>query len=317
MSEIPALRDALVDAAARRARRRRRIAFRLVAWSAAATAAAAAIVLAVTAPRDREVPAATPTPPGQLERGFAAFRRPATAADALPADVTGYRDVDSRLVRDADGSRIWLFAATQSGRPARLFCAAVRGAGGDGSVCTGGGPVPLVSQIGRRDGPDGVLFVLPDGSGDPQVLTRGSVVEPEVHDNVALAGQPESIVSASYTDTSGVRRISRWRDLHANGWTPQGCPALDPLPADAEAQARRATLLAVSRVYPWIQEASVTGVSPAGPGLCTREVTDRSLAVSLRILPFDASQRKSASLTQGRLLVGMQGGRMSVWRVQH
>jgi hypothetical protein len=174
----------------------------------------------------------------------------------------------------------------------------------------------FVTQIPARNGRI-ALFVLPDGSGDPQVLIRGSSLEPEVRDNVALAAPPESIVSASYTDAAGVRRISRWRDLHAKGWTPQGCPALDPLPADAQAQAQRAALLAVSRVYPWIQEASVAGVTPVGPGLCTPEVTDRSLAVSLRILPFDESQRKSASLTQGLLLVGMERGRMTVWRVQH
>ena len=61
----------------------------------------------------------------------------------------------------------------------------------------------------------------------------------------------------------------------------------------------------------------MTGVSPVGPGLCTRDVTDRSLLVELHLTPFDASQRNSASLTQGRLLVGMVHGRMTVWMVQH
>jgi hypothetical protein len=312
MSEIPALRDALVAAAARRARRRRRIAVHVVAWSAAAAATAAVLVLAVSAPRDREVPA---TPPDELQ-GFSAFRRPATAADALPAGLTGYRDVDSRLVQDADGTRIWLFTATRSGEPARVFCAVLRGKAGDGGECSGGEPGASVGRIPRRGGPDGVLFVLPDGAADPQILA-GSVLEPEPRENVAYVVPPEPAAGASYTDASGVRHLARWGDLHAKGWTPEGCPALAPLPADAEAQAKRAALLAVGRVYPWIQEASVTGVSPAAPGLCTRAVTDRALEVDLRILPFDASQRASASLTQGRLLVGMVDGRMTVWRVQH
>ncbi len=109
-----------------------------------------------------------------------------------------------------------------------------------------------------------------------------------------------------------------YRDLDARGWTPpERCPALEPLPPDADAAARRAGLLAVDRIYPWIQEASVTGVSPVGPGLCTRDATDRSLLVELHLTPFDASQRNSASLTQGRLLVGMLHGRMTVWMVQH
>ena len=61
----------------------------------------------------------------------------------------------------------------------------------------------------------------------------------------------------------------------------------------------------------------MTSVSPLGPGLCTREVSDRSLVVELHLTPFAASQRNSASLTQGRLLIGMAGGAMTVWMIQH
>jgi hypothetical protein len=322
MSEIPALRDALVDAAARRARRRRRLALRAVAWTAAAAAAAALLALAVSGPRDREVPAVPP--PQDVVRGYSAFDRPAAAADTPPAGALSadYTRVESRLVLDEDGTRVWLAVGERpkvegfGGRSE--LCAVVRGAAGAGGVC--GGPVSegFASQLLRRDGPDPVLFVLPDGARDPQVLTRDGIVSPAVHDNVALAVPGEPAIGASFTDASGVRRIARYRELHARGWTPPaGCPRLDPLPASAGNLAERAALLAVDRLYPWIQEARVTRVSPVQPGLCPREVTDRSLLVELRILPFDASQRASDSLTQGRVLVGMEGGEMTVWRVQH
>jgi hypothetical protein len=61
----------------------------------------------------------------------------------------------------------------------------------------------------------------------------------------------------------------------------------------------------------------VTGVAPLGPGLCPAKTTDRTLVVSLRLVPRDPAQRHSASLTQGRLLIGRLGPRMIVLDVQH
>jgi hypothetical protein len=325
MSEIPALRDALVGAASRRVRRRRRRALALVGWTAVAVAAAAVFVLlAGPAPRERERPAITPQPQDALVRGFSVFRRPATAADALPADARGDgRDIDARLALDEDGSRVWLAAMTQpkiegfGGR--RELCAVVRGKAGTASTCNGspGSSPGTLTLLPRRNAPDSVLFVLPDGARDPQVtLSSDFVLAPKVQGNVALAVPHEPPVGASYTTAAGVRQIARWHDLHARGWSPaKGCPKLEPLPPGAEDLARRAALLAVDRIYPWIQEASVTGVSPVGPGLCTRAVTDRSLMVELHLTPFKAT--RSASLTQGRLLVGMRRGEMTVWMINH
>jgi hypothetical protein len=204
----------------------------------------------------------------------------------------------------------------------RELCAILRGNGGPGAVCGGLASIAqsgIVSPLPRHDAPDSVLFVLPEGATDPQVtLSGGVVLAPEIHDNAALVVPREPVFGASWTSPSGVREIARYRDLDAKGWTPpEGCPKLDPLPADAEGQARRAALLAVDRIYPSIQQAAVTRVSPLGRGLCTPEVSDRSLVVELNLTPFDASQRSSASLTQGRLLAGMVNGRMTVWMVQH
>src|SRR3954467_13222039 len=102
MSELPALRDALVGAAARRVRRRRRRAVAVIGWTAVAAAAAAVVVLLSGAePRERERPAITPSPAESLEQGFSVFRRPATAADALPTGVfPDGLDIHSRLALD-------------------------------------------------------------------------------------------------------------------------------------------------------------------------------------------------------------------------
>ena len=328
MSELPALRDALVGAAARRVRRRRRRAAAVIGWTAVAAAAAALVVL-LSGPesRERERPAITPAPQDALERGFSVFSRPATAADALPAGaLPGGLDVHSRLALDDGGSRVWLATMTNpkvegfGGRPEQ--CAVLRGKGGPASACGGSGGFGsgFALLIPGHERPDSVLFVLPDGARDPQVtLGSGIVLSPTIHDNVALLVPREpAVVGASFTAPSGVREIARWHDLDAKAWTPPArCPALEPLPTGAEALARRAALLAADRIYPGIQEARVTTVTRLGPGLCTRGVSDRSLVVELHLTPFDASQRQSSSLTQGRLLVGMVHGRMTVWMVQH
>jgi hypothetical protein len=322
MTEIPALRDALVGAAARRVRRRRRQAATIFGWAAVATAVV--LVLVRSDPRELERPAPPPAAVPAAQ-SFSAFRRPATAADALPAGALPGLDADSRRVLDEHGTRVWLAAVTHpkvegfGGR--RELCAVVRGTGGPGGFCiTASGVTGLASPIRRSNAPDSVVFVLPDGARDPHAtLSDGVVLSPAVHDNVALVvpREPE-VVGASWTTPAGIRAIARWRDLDAKGWTPpEGCPKLGTLPAGAGKRAARAALLAVDRIYPSIQQAAVTRVSPVGPGLCTRDVTDRSLMVELNLTPFDVSQRSSASLTQGRLLAGMVDGRMTVWMIQH
>ncbi len=107
----------------------------------------------------------------------------------------------------------------------------------------------------------------------------------------------------------GERRIIPDREARAYS-APQGCPALGALPADAEASARRAALLAVDRIYP-VVEADVTAVTRGG-GTCHPAST---LTVSLHLTPYD--NRKSDSLSQGRVLVGMVDGHMQVFDVMH
>jgi len=290
------------------------------------------VLLLTARPAERERPAATPTPTAELlERHFAAFRRAATPADALPDSIARRlrRDLDHldpRLVLRS-GTRVWLVSGTNNGR-------VVESLRGRTELCTFtvamGGCDPLADAV-RGDRPEGVwepprrgrpgtlLLVLGDGARDIRVtLTDGTVISPELHDNAVLLGLPRMATSTSWTTAAGARHVYRYQDPDPNeSRDAQGCPALDPLPADADAQARTAALEAVDRLYPGVQEATVTAVEPAGPGLCTRAVTDRSLQVSLHLVPRDPAERGSASLSQGRLLLGVIDGRMAVWSVQH
>ena len=117
------------------------------------------------------------------------------------------------------------------------------------------------------------------------------------------------IIITSWTDAAGVRRIIPDHDPRAY-LPPRGCPALGPLPANAEASARRTALLAVDRIYPVI-EADVTAVTRGG-GTCHPA---RTLTVSLHLTPL--THRNSDSLSQGRVLVGMVDGHMQVFEVMH
>ena len=193
----------------------------------------------------------------------------------------------------------------------------VRGDGGPESVCGGGIASGLAGPIRRRNAPDSIVFVLPDGAGDPHVtLAGGDVLSPTVHGNAALVVPREPVVGASWTTPAGIREIARYRDLDARGWTPPRAllPALEPLPPGADTTPRRAA----RRCSP------STADLPVDPGgERDRRVDGRSrplharrhrpvALVELHLTPFDASQRNSASLTQGRLLVGMLHGRMTV-----
>jgi hypothetical protein len=332
MSEIPALRDALVGAAARRARRRRRRAVTIVAWTAVAAAVAAVLALGTFAPRDRER-AVTPGPSGLLERAFPVFARAERDGDAapkreivngVPRDVVnhsgtlyGMTHLRSRLVLDDNGGRAWLVAGKREGEDWLCFVQA-----GGSSGCSKLTDFARDGGIGwsppRGHEPGSVSMVLPAGATDTQVtLADGRRLTPALHDGVALVRVPRAAVAAGWTDAAGTRHITRIDRERDGRSIPEGCPRLDPLPPDAEAQARRAALMASDYLYPDLAEAEVTGVTRVGPGLCTRSVTDRSLLVSLRIRPGEPSQRQSASLTQGRLLVGMEQGEMTVWMIQH
>ena len=111
MTEFPALRDALVRAALRRRRRRRAIGAAVPA--VAACVGAIALLALPGTPEDRERVARPPA--GVLERNYAAFRRPRTAADVLPGAAASRsrliaRDGEVRLfaVPSADGRTICL-----------------------------------------------------------------------------------------------------------------------------------------------------------------------------------------------------------------
>ena len=94
--------------------------------------------------------------------------------------------------------------------------------------------------------------------------------------------------------------------------------ALDPLPPDARAKGDRAALIAVDRCTRASDVATVVYASPREPGRrARRAITARTIEVTLRLVPRDPKQRKSASLSQGRLLVGMQDGALRVFYLLH
>jgi hypothetical protein len=350
VSELPALRDALVAAGTRRLRRRRRRVLRVVPPVLAAGAAATVLLLAGRGPADREEPAVTPAPAGDLiARNFAVFRRARTAADALPA---GYRlgalavPADSRgtvrlsagrsrLTGRGQGFRVWLVPATQGGS-ARLCALTQRGGADLRGVCA-----PVAAAI-RADNPIRelvrprlLLLVLPDGTRDVLVtLTDGRVFaplpidvrdaagdqlpSPAPRDNTVLASLPGNPANESWTSATGVRRVDI-QALVPPARLPrvEGCPSLGPLPADAAAQARAVALRSVATLYQGVVEARVVSVArPAGTP-CRASAAARSLAVGLSLVQADPAARNSASLAQGRLLLGMVNGRMAVWNVQH
>ena len=81
--------------------------------------------------------------------------------------------------------------------------------------------------------------------------------------------------------------------------------ALEALPVDALAKARRAALIAVDRFYPQATRATVETAARATETPCSAAITDRSIEVSLRLAP--------GSPKTGRLLAGMKDGYMRVF----
>ena len=162
------------------------------------------------------------------------------------------------------------------------------------------------------------MLILADGLHDVRVtLSDGRVSAPRLHDNAVIAEFPD-VANASWTSPDGARHIQIFQ-LLAPGTLPpvEGCPSLGPLPADAEAQARAVALRSVATLYQGVIEASAVsaGRPPGTP--CRASAAARSIAVGLSLVQADPAARKSASLSQGRLLLGMVNGRMAVWSVQH
>ncbi len=309
--EFPALQEALIRAARRRIRRRRR----LQAAVPALVAAAAAAVVFVSLPHtpDRERPAAPPK--DELERAFAAFRRPRTPADAMPP-VADYPHLDrarARLVAQAGGTRMFVVPE----RTPHSLCVFLVGRTTNGdctqqhAAVTEAKPLAIYlvgfEAMFMPDGTREVILTDADGRSRPLAL----------HDNAALVATRPFAAAVGWTGASGRRHILRRKLTKPLGPTPQGCPQLQPLPANAVAVARDAALLAVDRLYPAIGEAWVTSAARAAGTPCSAAITRRTIVVNLHLLTVDPARRSSASLSQGRLLLGVVGGRMVVYALLH
>jgi hypothetical protein len=153
-------------------------------------------------------------------------------------------------------------------------------------------------------------FLVPDGTRDVRVtLADGRRVAPPVRANAAIGTATSQIAITSWTGALGARHIVA--DEFSATRLPSGCPRLDPLPADASRAAGRAARLAVDQIYNGVIEADVTAVTRGG-GTCD---PGRTLTVALHLTP--RTNRSSASLSQGRLLVGVVDGHLKVYDVMH
>jgi hypothetical protein len=317
MTEFPALHEALVTAGLRRRRRRRTVGAAVPALALAA-AAIALFALAGNSPPERERVAQPPR--DELDAAFAVFRRPQTAADRLPVRDPSVGTVDearTRLVARGGHARVFAYPATTPKGERRLCLTLVLG-GTWSNGCT-----RLASAV-RETAPLGVSAtgtwaqIFPDGTRDVVVtLADGIRVPAKLQDNAILVTRPQDVEKASWTAGSGTRHIIEIGFPAARPVLPETCPAaLAPLPKDATADAERVALIAVDRLYPGVAEASVTGTAhPLGtpcPGLASR-----TLEVRLKLVPRGRKQRKSASLTQGRLLVGKVDGHLQVYYLLH
>jgi hypothetical protein len=224
------------------------------------------------------------------------LERPKTAADAYP----GHPEWDSRLVARNGLVRLWLVpegarvcAIARRGDAVRRTCA----------VATPGG-----AAWGT------VWRILPDDATDATVtLMDGRQLEPPVRHNAVLVAVPDDPAAVGWT-----RGRTRYVRQYATFYAPtlERCPRrLDRLPAGWRATAMRAALRAVDDLYNGVSRATVTSVvRPAGTP-CDAAVTARSVAVSLHLVRAD--NRASASLSQGRLLLGVIGERMTVYELMH
>jgi len=308
MTEFPALRDALVRAAARRRRRRRRA----VAVVPALAAGAVAIALLPSSPPERER-VAEPPDGGALERAFAVFRRGQTPADRWPEAVSdpSHDPALTRLLGERDGVRVYAVPGERVLGYPRVCLHLDLPRGGSGTCAF----LRTVQTDGIALNDLGVFAaLLPDDTHDVILVDRGgSRRSVTVRDNALVA---DDVRGASWTGPNGVRHV-RWHLAEPpRAKLPARCPpALDPLPADAVERARRAALLAVDRLYPHASAATVSGATPSRATPCGPAVTRRSIELSLQLVP--RGETRSASLAQGRLLLGMLDGRMTVYYVMH
>jgi hypothetical protein len=260
---------------------------------------------------------ATPAPRSALEQRYSVFRRPQRPEDVMPAGPREQNAMDpaqTRLVA-RDGSSRFYAGPTRDGRS---LCTITVSGGGYGGGC---GPISALRDDIAQGGWMGTTYALlfQDGVRDVRLLLQDGTREaPRVHDNGLLASSPIGYTGVSWTSASDTRYVNRIKPPARGAGPPSTCPAsLDPLPPDAASRARRVALLAVDELYPGIAEATVTQVQREPGTPCGRAITARTLEVGLHLVPRDLRQSKSDSLSQGRLLVGMQEGALRVFYLLH
>lgn len=297
MSEIPALRDALVRAGMRRRRRRRAVGAAVPTFAAVA----AAVFLAAPHERDRErvvAPSAS-----TLAVDFSVFGRAQTADDRSGPDALAWRirdvDVDPALTRHVGGDLFALGTRTGDG-----VCLTTP----DGDELTG--ECASVDQASSLHSPlwlgteSSLAVLVPNGTRDATAAyADGSRVQIPVSDNAIVAPLPERIVALSWTTPRDVRRVLRLTRSSLARVT-RGCQGLGPLPDDAEVRAARVALNEVDLLHPSATTATIRATGLAPESLCPGP--RRSVEVTLRT---DATPREL------RVLVGVLDGRLQPYRV--
>jgi hypothetical protein len=348
VSEIFELERALVDAARRHYRRgargafgraRRRVGRPLrIAAVPLALIVLVAVVIAIArtaAPPREERPAATPaaTPVSGLDdlrRAFAIFRRPRVAADALPSESIAPRRAraltdQSRLAAHEGDMKLWVFPVVEAAHGLGL-CTWMRARRGGSGGCTWletaeSDDHPMTMSSPPRRGKPGLFAgIFRDDIDDVRITLRdGTILRRPVKDNAVLV--PLSSAMTSWAAPAGMNAHQSLDPDPNEKPAARGCPDLEPPRADATAQATRAALAATARLYPGRTDPQVVSVKPLKPtdrgGIayqtCGAQTASRALIVELRL----RSKVRSASLSQGTLLVGQIKGRMTVWQQLH
>lgn len=301
MSEIPALRDALVRAGERRRRRRRTLGAAVPTF---AVAAAAVFFLAIPSAPDPErtiEPGMTP-----LARDFAVFARPQTADDRAPASELAWRvkdvDVDPALTRHVGGDVFALATRAQD-----VVCLMVLDV--DQRL---NGPCTRLREargehLGLRLTTDTtVALLVPNGTRDATAeYEGGSRVKVPIRDNAVIVPLPDTLITLSWTSPRDVRHVLRQRGHRT--FLDRRCPAeLSPLPPNAAAEAARVALNDLDR----IDATAATGTirrAEVGPETgCADAVSERTVTVTLAT---DSRPRKL------RVLVGVVDGVLQPYRV--
>ena len=217
------------------------------------------------------------------------------------------------MARDGD---LRVFAVPSVLRGERFLCL-VRS--DSSAICgTVASAVRAGTPIGGQSA-EGLEFLLRDGSRDVRVtLAGGTRLAPALQGNGLLLRTKSLFSVLSWTSASGERHVVRNGLVPEPATPPRSCPArLDPLPEAENAPAERAALVAVDRLYPHAVSAAVNGSARPLGTPCADAVSERTVEVRLRLTPRDPAARRSASLSQGRVLVGNLDGRMTVFYVLH